>query len=98
MTTPQQQEDPARKKLVSKPQRYDATEFLQHHLTRLPGDVLKITRIPQSDFYRANWYGPQVSSNPQIPGLAVRYIRDSKFLSCRLNDEGTPVITYPPRQ
>lgn len=98
MTTPDHLDELKEKPLVQKPQRYDATEFLQHHLSRLPGDVLKITRIPHTDFYRANWFGQQAATNPHIPGLAIRYIRDSKFLSCRLGPSGAPVITYPPRQ
>lgn len=97
VTTPDKAEK-LLKPLAQTPARFDATEFLQHNLTRRPGDVLKVTRIPHTDFYRCNWYDRTASAGAQIPGLTVHYIRESKFLTCRLDPAGNPVITYPPRQ
>ena len=77
---------------------YDATDHLLQSLARKAGEMIKVRRIPETSSYRVNWYYPCVDANRTIPGLTVRYIRQSQFLNCSLNDEGTPVITYPIRQ
>ena len=77
---------------------FDAEEFLERTLPRKPGDQIKIFPMHGSGSFRVNWYSSRASEKSTIPGLNIAYIRESKFLFCRLNVEGTPEITYPAKQ
>lgn len=76
----------------------DLIELLKRVLPRQAGDLLKITHIPGTRSFRANWYDSRLASTLAIPGLSIAYIRESIFLDCRMGDDGTPTITYRPRQ
>ena len=77
---------------------FDAKEYLERTLSRKPGDMLKVIPMQGRDSFRVNWYSSKTSQQATIPGLSIAYIRESKFLFCRLNAEGTPEITYPAKQ
>ena len=78
--------------------KFDAKEYLKRTLPRQPGDFLKIFQMHARGSFRVNWYAHRISEGAAIPGLNIAFIRESKFLYCRLNAEGTPEITYPARQ
>ena len=77
---------------------FDAKAYLERALPRKPGDLLKVFPMRGRDSFRANWYSSKASQQATIPGLSIAYIRESRFLFCRLNAEGTPEITYPAKQ
>ena len=77
---------------------FDAKGYLKRTLPRQPGDILKIFPMHGAGSFRVNWYSSRASQNATIPGLNIAYIRESKFLFCRLNAAGTPEITYPDKQ
>ena len=84
---------------VQKPAlKFDALEYLKRTLSRQPGDLLKIFPMHARDSFRVNWYAHRAAEAGAMPGLNITYIRESKFLFCRLNAEGAPEITYPARQ
>jgi hypothetical protein len=91
---PIEQEKPA-----TRPEpKFDAKEYLGRTLPRKPGDLLKIFPMHGGNSFRVNWYASRDSQERAIPGLNIAYIRESKFLYCRLNAQGTPEITYPAKQ
>ena len=73
-------------------------KFLEQTLPRQPGDQLKVFPMHGHGAFRVNWYGHRAAQGTTIPGLNICYIRESKFLYCRVNASGTPEITYPARQ
>ena len=77
---------------------FNAKAYLEKSLPRNPGDFLKVYPMHRRGSFRVNWYGRQASPEAAIPGLNIAYIRESKFLFCRLNAEGMPEITYPAKQ
>lgn len=77
---------------------FDAKEYLKRTLPRNPGDLLKVFPMRGRGSFRVNWYSSRASEKSTIPGLNIAYIRESKFLFCRLNAAGTPEITYPAKQ
>jgi hypothetical protein len=91
---PPLEHEPVKKRETS----FNAKEYLERTLSRKPGDFLKIFPMKRGDSFRVNWYSSRASQQATIPGLNIAYIRESKFLFCRLNAEGTPEITYPARQ
>ncbi len=78
--------------------KFDAAAYLKRTLPRQPGDTLKVFPLRGRDAFRVNWYSSRPSHTATLPGLNIAYIRESKFLYCRLNAAGTPEITYPARQ
>jgi len=77
---------------------FDGKRYLEQTLHRKAGEIIKVVRIPHTDSYRVNWYNPSQNMTAAIPGPSIMYIRESKFLFCRLDAEGKPQITYPARQ
>jgi hypothetical protein len=77
---------------------FNAREYLERTLPRNHGDLMKIFPMNHRDSFRVNWYSNQVSEGAIIPGLTILFIRDSKFLYCRLNADGKPEISYPEKQ
>ena len=75
-----------------------AVEHLERTLPRNPGDLLKVFPMPDRQAFRVNWYASRTPEKATISGLKIAYVRDSKFLFCRLNAEGAPEITYPAKQ
>ena len=84
------QQEPAKKTAP----KFDAGAYLQRTLPRQPGDLLKVFPMHGRHSFRVNWYNQKPTQQASIPGLNISYIRDSKFLTCRLNEEGTPEIIY----
>ena len=76
----------------------DLVEHLKRVLPRQVGDILRITPIPGTHSFRANWFDTRVVGTRSVPGLSIAYIRHSTFLHCRMGDDGTPQISYPARQ
>ena|ERR1035437_360010 len=91
---PAKEEEPAK----GDEPKFDAKRYLQRTLPRKPGDLLKVFSMQRRDSFRVNWYSNKASQQATIPGLNIAHIRESKFLFCRLNTEGTPEITYPAKQ
>ncbi len=62
----------------------DLSKELAASLERLPGDIVKCTRVG-TDRYRCNWMAPEVNpkyDNPGMAGLAIttHRIRMSRFM------------------
>ena len=84
---------------VKKPEpEFDAKAYLERTLPRKPGDLLKVIAVHGRDAFRVNWYNNPAAQRGAIPGLNISYIRESKYLFCSLNAEGTPEIAYPAKQ
>ena len=83
---------------AGQPSAFDAKKHLERNLPRQTGDVLKVVQIPGSNSFRVNWYDAKLAHTTAIPGLSIAYIRESKFLSCFLDAQGNPEITYPAKQ
>jgi hypothetical protein len=81
----------------ARPSTFDAKAFLELTLPQQSGDVLKVTPIPPGDSFRVNWYAGRADQTT-ARCVSVLYIRDSKFLYCRLDDNGEARITYPRKQ
>jgi len=77
---------------------FDGKKYLERTLQKLPGEMMKVVQIPQTNSYRVNWYDPAKAGSGSVPGLSVMYIRKSEFLFCRLGEDGEPVVSYPARQ
>ena len=77
--------------------KFDAMEYIKRTLSRQPGDFLKIFQMHSPTSFRVNWYANRPAEGA-MPGLNIAFIRESKFLFCRLNAEGAPEITYPAKQ
>ena len=78
--------------------KFDPKEYLTRTLPRQPGDVMKVIPMHGHGSFRVNWYSSKASQQGSMPGLNFGYIRESKYLFCRLNAQGTPEITYPAKQ
>jgi len=82
----------------NEPVQFDAQEYLARTLPRQSGDILKVIPIHARDSFRVNWCHSKASQQGSMLGLNIAYIRESKFLFCRLNAQGSPEITYPAKQ
>ena len=80
------------------PVTFDPKEYLARTLPRQSGDILKVIPMHGRDSFRVNWCSSKASQQGAMPGLNFAYIRESKFLFCRLNSQGSPEITYPAKQ
>jgi len=77
---------------------FNAAAYLERTLPRKPGDFLKVFPMHNRSSFRVNWYANRPPEKATMPGLNIAYVRESKFLFCRLNVQGTPEITYPDKQ
>jgi len=82
----------------NEPVKFDPREYLARTLPRQSGDILKVIPMHGRDSFRVNWCSSKASPQGSVPGLNIAYIRESKFLFCRLNSQGAPEVTYPAKQ
>jgi len=50
---------------------FDGKKYLERTLQKLPGEMMKVVQIPQTNSYRVNWYDPAKAGSGSVPGLSA---------------------------